>query len=444
MAGSRFLTSLSSEVLQSIEPHLPNAPLAVALSGGADSAVCAWAAGQLAPSVRAIHVDHAWPASPSLRAAAREVAAKLNVDLTVIEAQVPEGPSPEGQARTVRYRALEGEIQPGELLLTGHTADDQAETVVGNLLRGAGSAGLAGIPAQRRNLIRPMLGVSRSQTRELATLLGLPWMDDPSNLDTALRRNALRRDIIPFLENRMNPELRAALVRMAESLRADERWLDDIASSVPLQAEGQQTVRFPAPLLVTLPVPVAARVVRRAIRPLFGGYPGSSDDLATVLDVARGGPPGQLGGSLRVERRGVWVVIDGAGPAEELAVATWSVPGSLLVGGWTFEAWIEEVPPTAFPLSHFAEVFDADTVPDEFTVRSSRGEERIAMVGGSKPVAEALAEAGVPQSSRPRWPVVAWGSDVLWVPGARRADAGWVGTGTSRYLWVRATVEGNR
>jgi tRNA(Ile)-lysidine synthase len=113
------------------------------------------------------------------------------------------------------------------------------------------------------------------------------------------------------------------------------------------------------------------------------------------------------------------------------------------MGEWVFESWIEGTVPVAFPLSHFAEVFDADLVPDEFTVRPVRRGDRIAIVGGTKSVSEVLAEAGVSGSSRGNWPVVASGDEVVWVPGARRADSGWVGAATRRYLWVRATVEGN-
>lgn len=443
MAGSRRLTALSADVLRRVEPQLPVGPLIVALSGGADSAVCVWAAARSGSPVRAVHVDHGWPASPLLRSAAGEVAAQAGVDLTIVETHVPPGDSPEGRARTVRYAALTEQMKSGEFLLTGHTSDDQAETVLGNLLRGAGSTGLAGIPSRRGNIIRPMLDVTRSEVRELATLLGLPWMDDPSNRDTALRRNALRLDIIPYLETRMNPDLRATLVRMAASLDVDERMLDLGAAAVPRQIEGEETVRLPAPLLSTLPQPIAVRAVRRAIRLLSGGLPGSSTDAAAVLEVADGGSPRQLAGSIRVERRGVWVVLERERSAAKPAASRWAVPGSLSMGEWAFESWIEGTPPVAFPLAHFAEVFDADLVPDEFTVRPVQRGDRVAIVGGTKSVSEVLADAGIPGSSRRHWPVVVSGDEVVWVPGARRADSGWVGAGTRRYLWVRATVEGN-
>ena len=118
MAGSRRLTDLSADVLGRSEGHLPAGRLVVALSGGADSAVCAWAAAGHGSEVRAVHVDHRWPASPVLERAARAIAGQLGIDLTVVQIGSTSGPSPEGRARSARYAALQDELQEGEWLLT--------------------------------------------------------------------------------------------------------------------------------------------------------------------------------------------------------------------------------------------------------------------------------------------------------------------------------------
>ena len=442
MAGSRRLTRLSGDVLAHTKPHLPEGRLAVALSGGADSAVCAWAAHRLGDTVRAVHIDHGWPASAALRSAALAVAGHLGLRLSVVETEVGSGPSPEAQARLARYQALEDELAPDEWLLTGHTMDDQAETVLGNLLRGAGAAGLSGIPRRRGRIVRPLLDVTRSETRELAALLGLPWTDDPTNVDTALRRNALRREIIPYLETRLNPSFRAALVRLASAIDADERMFDAAVGEFSMQIDGS-TVRLPAPLLATVPDPVAVRAARRALRQIHHGYPGSSADVATVLSVARGGRPAELAGSVWVARTGVWVTMERSDLEMTLPAVPWALPGGIEVGPWVLEAWLEETRPVAFPLSPFVEVFDGDTMPASVTVRSIEPGDRVAIVGGTKPLADVLAEAQIPPTRRSDWPVVATDGEVIWVPGVRRAHAGWVGTATRRYLWVRATMEGH-
>ena len=267
MAGSRRLTDLSEGILARVREHLPEGRLVVALSGGADSAVCAWAVDRLGTGPRVVHIDHGWPGSPALRKAALAVADQLGLDCRVVEVRPAAGPSPEGQARLVRYEALEGELGDDEWLLTGHTMDDQAETILGNILRGAGAGGLLGIPRQRARIVRPLLEVSRAETRELAALLGLSWSDDPTNRDTSLRRNSLRREVIPYLETRFNPAFQAALVRLASSLEEDEQPQEAAAQTVPVEIVDSM-VRLPAPLLSTLPRPIASRAVRRALRAL--------------------------------------------------------------------------------------------------------------------------------------------------------------------------------
>ncbi len=291
--------------------------------------------------------------------------------------------------------------------------------------------------------MRPLLDVSRTETRELAALLGLPWADDPTNLDGSLRRNALRLDLIPYVESHFNPSFRSALIRLASSLAIDEEHLEKEALTVPVEV-GPSNVRLPAARLATAPRPIAARAVRRALRAARDdGYPGSAAEVVAVLVVAGGGPPTELAGPIRVERDGPWLTLRkpeevGAPPAQD-----WALPGRVRFGSWTLEAWVEEIPPRVFPLSAFAEVFDADQVPDSAVVRSALPGDGIAIVGGTKPLSAVFGEARVAAAERPRWPVVAAAGDVIWVPGVRRADAGWVEKATTRYLWVRAELEGS-
>lgn len=440
MAGSRRLSRLASSVLGRVEPLLPTEPLVVGLSGGADSAVCAWAAAEAGRQVRAIHVNHGLAASVPLERAAGAVAAALGIDLAVKTVRIGPGPSPENQARIVRYRALEDSLAVDEVLCTGHTSDDQAETVLGNLLRGTGLDGLAGIPRRRGRIVRPLLDVSRSETRELAGLLGLPWLEDPANLYPGSRRNVLRRELIPMLEARFNPGLRDSLGRTARVAARDLAYLDETAAAVPVEVIGNG-VRVPASLLATLPAAVAARAVRTALRAVTGGPGGSAADVDRVLAVAASGRPARLTGSLRVERRGVWLLITrGEGPTVPAAVE-FPLPGLAVFGDWRLEAWIEEAPPVCFRLGADAEVFDATTVGPEALVRASGPGDRIRIHRGTKAVSEAFAEAGVAPEERPARPVVECGGVIVWIPGVRRADTGWVDGTTTRYLWVSATRE---
>ena len=176
--------------------------MAIALSGGADSAALGLLASEtLGDEVRAIHVHHGLRWSDSLREAANLVAKQLDLPLSIAEVEVLDG-SPEAAAREARYRVL---TEFDDQVVTGHTKDDSVETVLINLVRGTGSGGLGGIPWHRPpNVYRPLLEVSRSETREIATLAGLEFFDDPMNEDLDLLRAAVRRRIVPELEA-LNP-----------------------------------------------------------------------------------------------------------------------------------------------------------------------------------------------------------------------------------------------
>jgi len=440
MADSRRLSALAEAVLASAD--VPPNPCVVALSGGPDSAVCAWVAVQAGGSVRGVHVDHGLAGSPVVREAAVAVATALGIQLDIAEVAVGSGPSPEGRARTARYGALEAALGPQEVLCTGHTRTDQAETVLGNLLRGAGGDGLSGIPRRRGKIVRPLLDVTRSQTRELATLLGLPWVEDPANLDIGPRRNLLRREVIPYLEERLNPSLESALARTAELLSVENEYLDRQANRVPIKVAGT-SVLLPAPVLATIDGAIAARVVRNALRLIGGPHAGDARDVLLVLQVAAGvvvNAPLTGGASARRER--ALVLLSRSSPGSVPAAFDWTLPGHAVFGRWVLEAWKTEAAPTAYPVGRFVEVFDASSVPSIVTVRAVATGDMIGFSGGRKDVHAAMAEVGVPAVRRGGWPVIVGDEDeVLWVPGVRRANVGWVDSSTSRYLWVRATRE---
>lgn len=438
MARSRRLTVLAGR-LHGAFSEVPEAPLVVALSGGADSAAAAWAAVDSGRQVRAIHVHHGLAASDSLADAARGVAGSLGIVLDVVAVEVPPGSSPEGRARAVRYEALAGAGRPGELIVTAHTADDQAETVLGHVLRGSGFDGLAGIPPLRPPYVRPLLGVTRSETRELATLAGLPWRDDPANEDLGLVRNLLRRRIIPWLEAEVAVGLRPSLVRSAAIVRSEVAVLADLADRVVVHrvaagfgiAAGELAAVGPA---------VAARAIRAALAEYRPPHPPDRDEVAAILAVAAGSGPRDLGGGWRVSRVGASVVVTPRGSSPVLVpdpvVARF--PGVVRWGGFRIDLIVTGRPPVV-PLSRWAVVLPVDPGTDEIVVRSSTPGDRIAVAGGHKRVADALAEAAIQREDRRRWPVVEVAGEIVWIPGVRRLS--WQSGDRDRYLCAVATVD---
>lgn len=299
---TRRLLQLSADV--SARAEFPDAPLVIALSGGADSAAAAWLAARAGRAVRAIHVNHRLPDSSRMAAAARAIAARLGVRLD--ELSVPEATDRSEEAlREARYQAFSQASTAEEAVITGHTADDQAETVLHNLLRGAGLDGLAGIPSRRGRFHRPLLGVWRAETRELATLAALPWEDDPQNDDPRYLRNRIRRRLIPLLEQEYQPRLREGLVRMSSLIGADLAHLEGEASRTRIQVSPDGWPQVFCSELAALPAPIASRVVRRALRMVRGPHGGASAEVRRVLDVAAGqAMRTELGGGVAVVRSG--------------------------------------------------------------------------------------------------------------------------------------------
>jgi tRNA(Ile)-lysidine synthase len=232
--------TLPDALRHALDSH-PDGPLCVAFSGGPDSSALLHALAALpqarARGLRAWHVDHGLrPASGAWAAQAAAFCAALDVDCGVrrVEVARASGDGLEAAARHARYAAFADVLQPGEWLLLGHHRDDQAETVLLKLLRGAGPQGLGGMRAIRPlgagQLWRPLLGLPREVLRAYVQEHRLRCIDDPSNRDTTLARNHLRHEILPRL-HRYFPQAvdsilhSAALCRAAdESLRT--RWLD--------------------------------------------------------------------------------------------------------------------------------------------------------------------------------------------------------------------------
>lgn len=211
------------------------ARLLVAFSGGMDSTVLLHALARLSashhlPPIEAVHIDHGLnPASGDWARHCENLCRELGVGLRVerVSAHAVPGQSPEAAARSARYSALQALVGEGDALLTAHHRDDQAETLLLQLLRGAGPAGLAAMPEQAPfgcgRLLRPLLGEPRRALRAYAQAECLRWVEDQSNFDTDLDRNFLRHEILPRIERRW-PGASITLARAAR-LQAESEAL---------------------------------------------------------------------------------------------------------------------------------------------------------------------------------------------------------------------------
>jgi len=196
----------------------------VGFSGGADShsllhALVEYSRREALPAITALHINHGLHEDANDWAAhCAAVASDLGVEFHERVVSVDEGASPEAQARDARYSVFESFLATGDVLLLGHHLDDQVETVLFRLIRGAGPSGLAGIPEKRplgRGLLmRPLLGIRRDQIEDYADSRELDYLNDGSNYDTRYDRNFLRHEVLPLIESRW-PGYRSGFARSA-------------------------------------------------------------------------------------------------------------------------------------------------------------------------------------------------------------------------------------
>lgn len=415
MARPGRVSPTAESLAAAVAASLPDAPIVVALSGGADSAALAWAVVASGRPARAVSVDHGLAGSAALMEAARSIARTLGLDHRVVATRSRS--DSETDLREARLAALESSLGPDEVIVTGHTKDDQAETVLGNLLRGTGTAGLGGIPRARGVWVRPMLDVTRETARAVASEAGLPFVDDPQNSDPEIRRNRLRSETIPALAAAYNPSLPDALARLGDAAATDHAVLDRRAAAVPVRAASDGIVVQAASLQV-LPEAVAARVAARALRTV--GAVVDSDAIRAVLAAAYGSRTTVAPG-VDVVREGPWVVLASGAPVVPDPVVL-RPGGDVSWGSWTLDA-------SGRPAVGGALV----ATDDVLVVRAPRPGDRIALPDGSKSVADALSEAGVPQRSRPGWPLLEADGRIVWIPGVRAAPVG-----KGRRITVRA------
>lgn len=212
----------------------------IALSGGCDSVALLHAMRQIqsqlpCSSLQAVHIDHGLQAaSTSWSQQCRQLCQQLDVPIHVIELHldIPKGESLEAVARHARYAAFANYLQDGDMLLLAHHRNDQAETLLLQVLRGSGVTGLACMPAITDMgtawLARPLLTISREDLERYAHAQGLSWIDDPSNQDTRFDRNFLRHDIMPLLRARW-PAVNTTMARVAHHQAEANHLLNELA-----------------------------------------------------------------------------------------------------------------------------------------------------------------------------------------------------------------------
>ena len=400
----------------------------VAFSGGLDSTVLLHALADSSDRhetpVFAVHIDHGLhPASKRWTEHAREMAGTLGVEFHAerVEVDTASGSGTEAAAREARYAALARVAKPGDWILSAHHREDQAETLLLNLLRGSGPAGLAGIASIRRFagawLARPLLSFSRSDLRDYAIRHELSWIDDPSNEDRAFDRNFLRHEVLPTIESRW-PGAAGRLYRSSMLASDAASLLQDLAA-IDAQGLGTRPDRLDLVALRSLSTARQRNVLRYALQKTGLATP-SAAQLQRVLDevvAARADADPQLrwnGVEIRRYREQLYLLPG----AEQLPVAplAWEQPERLELGNGNGQLMLQQEADLGLDPALFIRGLH---------VRYRQGGEKIKLLDQrhTKSLKNLLQEEGVVPWMRDRIPLLYAGDELVAVADLWLADA---------------------
>jgi tRNA(Ile)-lysidine synthase len=432
----------------------PGEFILLGLSGGPDSVALLHALIALRDRtgyrIAAAHLNHRLRGEESDRdeAFVRELCATLGANLIVEQA---EGLRPgdfnlEERARELRHNFLRraGDRLGADRIALAHHADDQAETVLMRLLRGAGASGLAGMAeAGPGRLIRPMLSLTREEVLDYLNEAGVRFATDSTNSSFAITRNRVRAQLIPMIERDYAPGLSRRLVELAAEMRSVEGLIGAMA-----QAELEHTLTADGTLGLSrfagLHPALAAAVLRAFISRRTGSLRRfGRAHIEAIRRLCLAGPPNgavDLPGGWRAERQYERLRLGEGRQKEspEFLVAL-SPRGRTIVGesGWLFDGSIViSTEPAMKPASPFEALFDAEAIAPGLVVRNFIRGDRIQPVGmkGRRKVKEVFIEGKVPRPARARFPLVALNGEVVWIPGFVRGRRALVTDRTSEIV----------
>jgi len=297
----------------------------VAISGGSDSVALLFLLRDLAENGKftvagLAHVNHGLrPTADRDEQFCRDLADRLHLRIAVKKEDVRgyargRNLSVEDAARRIRYDFLEQAAGAfgADRIAVGHTQDDQAETLLLKLIRGAGLTGLAGIRQRRGRIIRPLLDAARSDLRKYLADIGQEWIEDESNEDLANPRNRIRHRVLPELDRAAGTSTCSAIARAAGLAREDTEWLDELAERCyeQLAQPSEDGVTIEAAALAAEPPPVRRRVLLKALRVAAGGREVGLDHVEAASAAVDGSAGGAdfPGGRMEL-RRGKLVLI---------------------------------------------------------------------------------------------------------------------------------------
>ncbi len=461
----------------------PGERLVVGVSGGADSLCLLDCLHRLGHELVVAHLDHGLrPSSAQEALRVGEIAAALDLPFESERVALDlrnQADSVEEAARIQRYRFLIriSEAWGIETIACGHTLDDQAETVLMHLLRGAGSSGLKGMLPRTHiadwvgieadpelALVRPLLEIRRSETEAYCRKRGLEPVRDESNLDMRFFRNRLRHELLPILEG-YNPRIREVLVRTAKVMAAEAEILQILVEkswSSLVRVAGEASLALDLFQFREQPLALQRGLIRRAIRELRPNLRDVGfEAIETVRQVAedpslkRRSTVGEvecldLGEELVLRHPGATISFPQLPQLLGMRAQELTIPGRIDLASRravtaaiqaldqpNLDEWTDRSPEQV--------ALDAADLPQRLTIRPPQPGDRIRPLGmdGSLKVSDLFINCRVPEPARSRWPLVVAGDEVLWVVGLRISHRHRLSDESDQAVVLALTTEGS-
>ncbi|MBI2264067.1 MAG: tRNA lysidine(34) synthetase TilS [Armatimonadetes bacterium] len=437
----------------------------VAVSGGPDSMCMLHVLTALAPSLNlslsVFHLNHrSRPESSSDARFVRAEARRMGFPFVLASCDVPAHAarnrlSFEDAARRIRYKELvrAARKEGKNLIATGHTADDQAETVLLHLLRGSALTGL-GIPPVRGSIIRPLLEVTRAEVLTFCQEKGIPYITDETNLALQHDRNRVRWELLPLLEKEYNPRVRKHLCKMADLAWEERQVLQQLASEVfhkIVQDKEEGMVSLSIAGLLEVPLAIQRRALRLALEIVKGDLEGVGfDHIENMLEIVHGTTGKRLiiPGKVQCEKIYDRLFVTGGKKRrkilEELRPRLIESPGRTEAPEWGIAISAEIFPREDLPKGPFSPpsriaYFDESKVRRPIWLRRRRPGDRFQPFGmeGTKKIKDFLMDEKVDPRLRDRIPLVVSGEDILWVVGLRTDERFRIGKETQKILCLK-------
>lgn len=429
----------------------PGETVQVGVSGGADSVCLLYALSQLRSDLQfeleAVHVNH------NLRSTAhRDEVFTLGlcqewgipcriVSVDVMSRLQRERRGVEEAARQLRYEAFAK--SGAQKTALAHHMQDQAETVLMNLIRGSGTKGLAGMLPKNGSVIRPLLCCSKREIIGYLQDHGLQWVEDETNQDVEFTRNRIRHQVIPMIEEQWNPNFCESASHTAAMLQQDEELLSSMANAQYQRLKREQGVHLLE--MTKLPPALASRVVRLFLADVGHGRDIGFCHIQAILELADkpSGSKINLPEGLTLERS--YDILrcyqESRGLEDSWAYPIESIPCEVVVPENKLKIrfrFVKSIKNTNICEKLYTKWIDYDTIKDTLQIRTRRPGDYISAAGGKKKLKDYFIDEKIPRPERDRIPLLADGPHVLWIIGYRLSDSCKIGDETKRVLEIDA------